>query len=58
MEKKAPCLFTFQNRSEPGELRNQQTSAKLSAMDPGPHNGVGRGGVGMAQSVKASSIVL
>ena len=29
-----------------------------SAMDPGPHNGVGPGGVGKAQSEKASSTVL
>ena len=27
-------------------------------MDPGPHNGVGPGGVSKAQSVNASSIVL
>ena len=51
---KAPCLFTFQNLSELGGLRNPQTSAQLSGMDPGPHNGVGLGGVGKAQSVEAS----
>ena len=37
----APCLFTFQNRSEFGGLRNPQTSAQLSGMDPSPHNGGG-----------------
>ena len=39
-------------------LRNPQTSAQLFGIDPGPHSGVGPGGVGEAQSVKASSIVL
>ena len=33
----APCLFTFQKRWEPGGLRNPQTSAQLSGMDPGHH---------------------
>ena len=42
--------------SEPCGLRNPQTSAQLSGMDPGHHNGVGPGGVGKAQSIKASSI--
>ena len=40
----APCLFTFQKRWEPGGLRNPQTPAQLSGMDPGPHKGVGPGG--------------
>ena len=35
-----------------------QTSAQLSGMDPGHHNGVGPSGAGKAQSTKASSIVL
>ena len=41
------------NGDNPGGLRNPQTSAQLSGMDPGPHSGVGPGGVGKAQSVKA-----
>ena len=45
-------------RWEPGGLRNPQTSAQLSGMDPSPHSGVQPGGVGKAQSVKASSTVL
>ena len=55
---KAPCLFTFQKRWDPGGLRKPQTSAQLFGMDPGPHNGVGPGGVGKAQSENTSSIVL
>ena len=39
-------------------LRNPQTSAQLSGMDPGHHSGVRPGGVGRAQSVNASSIVI
>ena len=39
-------------------LRNPQTSAQLFGIDPGPHNGAGPGGVGKAQSAKASSMVL
>ena len=39
-------------------LRNPQTSAQLSGMDPGPHYGVRPRGVGKAQSIKASSIAL
>ena len=58
MENYAPCMRTFQYRSEPGGLRNPQTFAQLFGIDPGPHNGVGPRGVGKAQSVKASSIVL
>ena len=54
----APCMRTFQYRSESGGLRNPQTSAQLFGIDPGPHNGVGPGGVGNAQSAKASSMVL
>ena len=38
---KAPCLFTFQNRWEPGGLRKPQTSAQLFGMDPRLHNCVG-----------------
>ena len=53
----APCTRTFQYRSEPGGLRNQ-TSARLFGTDPGPHHGGGPGGVGNAQSAKASSTVL
>ena len=34
-----------------------QTSAQLLGIDPGHHSGVGPGGVGIAQSAKASSIV-
>ena len=48
-------MRTFQKRSDPGVLRNPQTSAQLSGIDPGYHNGVGPGGVGKAQSAKASS---
>ena len=55
---KSPCMRTFQYRSESGGLRNPQTSAQLCGIDPSPHNGVGPGGVGNAQSAKASSIVL
>ena len=51
-------MRTFQYRSESGGLRNPQTSAQLSGMDPGPHSGVGPGGAGNAQSAKASSMVL
>ena len=43
---KAPCLFTFHDRWEPGGLTNPQTSAQLSGMDPGPHSGGRPGGVG------------
>ena len=39
-------------------LRKPQTSAQLFGMDLGPHNGVGPGGVGKAQSENTSSIVL
>ena len=39
-------------------LRNPQTSAQLCGIDPGHHNGGGPAGVGKAQSVNASSIVL
>ena len=35
-----------------GGLRNPQTSAQLSGMDPGPHNGVGPGGVGKIRPQK------
>ena len=35
-----------------------QTSAQLFGIDPGHHNGAEPGGVGKAQSVKASSIAL
>ena len=38
----APCIRTFQYRSEPSGLRNPQTSAQLLGIDPGLHNGVGR----------------
>ena len=31
-----------------GGLRNPQTSAHLPGIDPGPHNGVGPGGIGKA----------
>ena len=41
-------MRTFQYRSESGGLRNPQTSAQLFGIDPGPHNGVGPGGVGNA----------
>ena len=44
--------------AEPGGLRNPQTSSHTSGMDPGPHNGVGPGGVGKILSINASSIVL
>ena len=54
----APCLFTFQNFWETGGFRKPHTSAQLSVMDRGHHNGVGPGGVGKAQSAKASSIEL
>ena len=53
-----PCMRTFQNRSEPGGLGKPQTSAQLIGIEPSPHSGVGPGGIGSAQSVKASSIVL
>ena len=39
-------------------MRNPQTSAQLLGMEPGSHSGAGPGGVGKAQSEKASSIVL
>ena len=55
---KAPWSRTFQYRSDSGGLRNSQTSAQLFGIDPGHHNGVGTGGVGKAQSAKASSMVL
>ena len=55
---KAPCKRTFQYRSASGGLRNPQTSTQLFGIVPGPHNGVGHGGVGNAQSAKASSTVL
>ena len=51
-------MRTFQQRSEPGGLRNPQTSAQLLGTDLGPHSGAGPGGVGKEQSAKASSIVL
>ena len=44
----------FQNLWKPGGFRKPQTSAQLSRIDPGPHSGVGPGGVGKAQSAKAS----
>ena len=47
-----------QCRSDSGGLRNPQTSAHLPGIDPGPHNGVGPGSIGTAQSAKASSMVL
>ena len=50
--KGAVLMRTFQYRSEPGGLRNPQTSAQLFGIDPGPHSGVGPGGVGNAQSAK------
>ena len=34
-------MRTFPNRSEPGGMRNPQTSAQLSGMDQGSHNGGG-----------------
>ena len=55
---KAPCMRTFQYRSELGGLRNPQTCAQLLGIDPGSHSGVGPGGVGNAQSAKASLRVL
>ena len=54
----ASCMRTFKYRSEPGGLRNPQTSVQLFGIDPGLKNGAGPGGEGKAQSVKASSIVL
>ena len=51
-------MRTFQYRSESGSSRNPQTSAQLFGIDPAPHKGVGPGGVGKAQSAKASSMVL
>ena len=54
----APCKRTFQYRTEPGVLRTPQTSAQLFGIDQGPHNGGRPGGVGKAQSVEASIIVL
>ena len=54
----SPCMRTFQYRSDSGGLRKPQTSTQLFGIDPSPHNGVGPGGVGNAQSAKASSIVL
>ena len=51
-------MRTFQYRSQPGGLRNPQASGQLFGIDPGPHSGVGPGGVSKAQSVKASSKVL
>ena len=50
--------YLLSRNAERRGLRNPQTSARLFGMDPGPHNGVGPGGVGKAQSAKASSIVL
>ena len=42
----------------PGGLRNPHTSAHIPGTVPGPHNGVEPGGIGKAQSAKASSITL
>ena len=50
------ALPTFQHRPEPGGSRNPQMSAQLFRIDPGSLNGAGPGGVGNAQSSKASSI--
>ena len=47
-----------QYRSESGGLRNPQTSAQLFGIDPSLHNDAEPGGVGSAQSAKASSMVL
>ena len=55
---KCAMLTNFQCPSESGGLRNPQTSAQLPGIDPGPHNGEGPGGIGKAQSAKASSMVL
>ena len=38
-------LRTFQNRWESGGSKNPQTSVHKSGIDPGPHSGVGPGGV-------------
>ena len=51
-------LTNFPETLRAGAFEKPQTSARLFGMDPGPHNGVGPGGVGRALSVKASSIVL
>ena len=42
----------------PGELRDPPTSAHLPGTAPGPHSGVGPGGIGKAESAKASSMLL
>ena len=55
---KAPCCRTLHRSSESGGLRNPHTSAHVPGTAPGPHNGVGPGGIGKAQSAKASSTIL
>ena len=44
--------------SESGCLRNPHTPAHIPRTAPGPHNGMGPGGIGKAQSAKASSMIL
>ena len=54
----APCNRTFHFSWETGGLRNPHTTAHSPGTSPGPHNGVGPGGIGKSVSAKASSIIL
>ena len=49
---------SFQCRSDSGGSRNPQTYAHLPGIDPGPHSGVGPGGIGKAQSAKAPKVLM
>ena len=55
--KKAPCGRAFQRSKESWGLRNPHTSDHVPG-SPGPHNGVGPGGIGKSRSAKASSMIL
>ena len=57
-EDKAPCLFTLQERSEPGGFEKSTDVCPVVGMDPGSLNGWGPSGVDKGQSAKASSTVL
>ena len=48
----------FHCRSDSGGFINPHTLAQLPGIDPGHHNGGVPGGIGKAQSAKASSMVL
>ena len=55
---KAPCMRICHYFSEPGGFKDPQTSDHSPGTPPGPHRGVGPGGIGKHVLAKAASIIL